>query len=244
VVTDPFTVPPIWFFEKNIKYFVFSELAKKTALAQGVQEKNIFVVAPVINEKFLQARGLGKGEVRGKLGLPQDKKVVLVAAGGDGLYKGGKIVRSLMNLSDDFRLIVVCGREKKFFDQVNCLKEKYPDKILLVTGFAENMEEFMAAADLVVSKAGPAVVFESLTMGRPLVLTYYIWGQEKGNRDFVVDNGFGRYEPQTDRLAQTVADFFANESEYKNTLERISALSLKTGVGEIAQKILKQKNLD
>lgn len=244
VVTDPFTVPSIWFFEKNIKYFVFSELAKKKALVQGVEEENIFVVAPVINEKFLQARGLNQGEIRGKLGLPQDKKIILVAGGGDGLYRGGEIVESLMDLFDDFRLVVVCGREKKFFDQASCLKEKHPDKILSVVGFAENIEELMVATDLVVGKAGPAVIFESLTIGRPLILTHYIWGQEKGNRDFVVENGLGKYEPRMHKLAQTVGDFFSDENEYKNTLERINLLSLKTGVGEIVQKILKTKEPD
>ncbi len=244
VVTDPFTVPKIWFYEKNVKYFVFSELAKKMALSECIVEENISVVAPVINNKFLQARGLDKNVVREKLGLPLDKKIILVAAGGDGLFNGGKVVRALTNLSDDFRLIVVCGREQSFLDQVNSLKEKYPDKILWAMGFAENMEELMVAADLVVGKAGPAVVFESLTIGRPLVLTNYIWGQEKGNRDFVVENGVGKYEPHTDRLAQTVSYFFANEAEYKKTMEKIGALSFPIGTDEILEKILKTKEAE
>lgn len=241
VVTDPFTVPKIWFFEKDVKYFVFSELAKKTALSQGVIEKNVSVVAPVINKKFLQARGSDKRGMREKLGLPLDKKIILVAAGGDGLFNGGKVVRALMNLSDDFRLVVVCGREQSFLDQVNSLKEKYPSKILLAVGFAENMEELMVVADMVVGKAGPAVVFESLTIGRPLILTNYIWGQEKGNRDFVVESGVGKYEPHTDRLTQTVSDFFANDVEYKKTMEKIKALSFPIGTDEILEKILKTK---
>lgn len=244
VVTDPFTVPRIWFFEKDIKYFVFSELAKKTALAQGVEEKNIFVVEPVVNKKFLLEHKLDKKEVRAQLGFPQDKKIILVASGGDGMYKGGEIVRSLVDLPDDFRLVVVCGREQKFFDQASRLKDEYSNKILSVYGFAENMEELMAAADLVVGKAGPAVVFESLIMGRPIILTHYIWGQEKGNRDFVVENKFGKYESRIFKLPQTVVDFFSDESEYKRTLERIGHLSLRTGVEEITKKILKIKNSD
>lgn len=244
VVTDPYTVPNIWFFEKDVKYFVFSELAKKTALERGVEEKNVNVVAPVINEKFSQAHKLDQKEIRNKLGLPLDKKIILVAAGGDGLYKGGKVVQSLMSLSDNFKLVVVCGREHDFFDKVSYLKNKYPNKILLVYGFAENMEELMVAADLVVGKAGPAVVFESLIVRRPLVLTSYIWGQEKGNRDFVVENNFGLYEPRIRKLPGVITKLFSDESEYRKMVEKINRLSLQTGVGEIAKKILETKNLE
>ncbi len=244
VVTDPFSVPRVWFFEKEIKYFVFSELAKKIALEQGVGEKNVFVTAPLINKKFLQTRVSDKMEMRRKLGLPLDKKIVLVAGGGDGMYKGGEVVRSLVDLSDDFCLIVVCGREQKFFEQASRLRSSYPSKILSVVGFAENVEELMEAADLVVGKAGPAVVFESLIIGRPIILTSYIWGQEKGNRDFVVDNKYGKYEPRIWRLSQTVSSFFSDEEGYIKILERIKLLSFGNGVEEILQKILKTKDLE
>jgi len=242
VVTDPFTIPPIWFFEKDIKYFVFSDLAKQAGLSQGVKGENIIVVPPVINDKFLQARDLDKNAIRGKLGLPLDKKIIFVTAGGDGLYRGGEIVQKLMDLPDDFRIIVVCGREEKFFNQVNYLNKQHPGKILLVAGFANNMEELMVAADLVVSKAGPATIFESLVIGRPIILTYYIWEQEKGNRDFVVENGFGKYESRIERLPKTITDFFADDLESKKTLEKIKMFPAKTGVNEIIQKILQTKN--
>jgi UDP-N-acetylglucosamine:LPS N-acetylglucosamine transferase len=111
------------------------------ALKNGVNEGNVEVVLPVINKKFSIARNLDKLAVRKKLSLPLDKKIILVVAGGDGLYRGGEIVKNLVNLPDDFRVLVVCGREKKFYEQAVCEYDKHPDKILLVVGFVDNIED-------------------------------------------------------------------------------------------------------
>ena len=97
------------------------------------------------------------------------------------------------------------------------------------------------AADLVVGKAGPATIFESLVVGRPVILTYYIWEQEKGNCDFVVQNGFGKYQPKLDELAGTVREFFEDKREYQRVLDNIKAYSIDIGVTQIVREIIENK---
>jgi len=242
IVTDPFTAPPIWFINKNIKYFVFSEIAREIALQNGISQNNIFTVAPLIGNKFLRARNFDKLEIRKKLRFPLDKKIILVAAGGDGLYRGEKILQQLVGLSDEFKIVVVCGREEKFFRQANILKRKNPQKIVEVFGFVDNMEELMSASDLVLGKAGPATIFESLAVSRPLILTHYIWEQEKGNCDFVVENGLGFYEPNLKFLKDRINSFFSKKDISLEIEQKITSMFLRSGVGDIAKKILETKN--
>jgi len=241
IVTDPFTVPPHWFLNKGIKYFVFSDVAKKLALENEITPGNVSVVSPVINDKFFVAKNFDKNKIRENLGFPLDKKIILVVAGGDGLYAGGKVLRSLVRLPSDYQVVVVCGREQKFFEKATVLKRKFSNKILAVFGFVDNMEELLVAADLVVGKAGPATIFESLVVGRPVILTYYIWEQEKGNCDFVVQNGFGKYQPKLDELADTVKKFFEDEQEYQRVLDNIKAYSIDIGATQIAKEIIENK---
>lgn len=242
IVTDPFTAPPHWFLNKKIKYFVFSETTKNLAEENGVALENVSIVSPVINDKFFAAKNLDKNEVRARLGFPLDKKIILVVAGGDGLYAGGRVLQNLVCLPNDYQIVVVCGREQKFFEKASTLKRKFSNKILAVFGFVDNMEELLVAADLVVGKAGPATIFESLVIGRPVILTYYIWEQEKGNCDFVVENGFGKYQPQLDKLADTVKGFFEDKQEYQRVLDNIKAYSIDMGVTQIAKEIIENKN--
>jgi UDP-N-acetylglucosamine:LPS N-acetylglucosamine transferase len=43
----------------------------------------------------------------------------------------------------------------------------------------------MAAADVIMGKAGPNVLFESVTLGKPFIATAYIPGQEEVNLEFI-----------------------------------------------------------
>ena len=56
-------------------------------------------------------------------------------------------------------------------------------------GFVDNMEEWMAACDIVITKAGPGTIAESLIMGLPILLNGFVPCQEAGNVPYVVDNG-------------------------------------------------------
>ena len=57
-----------------------------------------------------------------------------------------------------------------------------------VQGFVDNMEEWMAACDIIITKAGPGTIAESLIMGLPILLNGFVPCQESGNVPFVIDN--------------------------------------------------------
>jgi UDP-N-acetylglucosamine:LPS N-acetylglucosamine transferase len=60
-----------------------------------------------------------------------------------------------------------------------------------VIPFTNTIAPLMAAADIVLGKAGPNTLVESVTLGRPFVATAYIPGQERGNLDFIKRHGLG-----------------------------------------------------
>lgn len=60
-------------------------------------------------------------------------------------------------------------------------------------GFVKNMAEYMVAADVLVSKAGPGTIAEAAAMGLPVMVTSHLPGQEAGNVDIVLNGGFGDF---------------------------------------------------
>jgi 1,2-diacylglycerol 3-beta-galactosyltransferase len=60
-------------------------------------------------------------------------------------------------------------------------------------GFINNMAEYMVAADVLVTKAGPGSIAEAAAVGLPVMLTSFLPGQEAGNVDIVLDGEFGAY---------------------------------------------------
>ena len=60
-------------------------------------------------------------------------------------------------------------------------------------GFVKNMAEYMVAADVLVSKAGPGTIAEASSVGLPVMVTSHLPGQEAGNVDIVLNGGFGDF---------------------------------------------------
>jgi Glycosyltransferase family 28 C-terminal domain len=67
-------------------------------------------------------------------------------------------------------------------------------------GFVSRMAEFMVAADILVSKAGPGTISEAAAVSLPILLTSFLPGQEEGNVDYVVEGGFGAYIKDSDPI--------------------------------------------
>ena len=60
-----------------------------------------------------------------------------------------------------------------------------------VLGYVSNMAEWLAAADLLVTKAGHGALAEAACLGTPTLITGYIPGQESGNVTWAEDHDRG-----------------------------------------------------
>ena len=79
-------------------------------------------------------------------------------------------------------------------------------------GFVTNMADYMVAADVLVSKAGPGTIAEAAAVGLPIMLTSFLPGQEAGNVDYVLEYGFGDYCEDPASIAEEVASWLQDES--------------------------------
>ena len=68
-----------------------------------------------------------------------------------------------------------------------------------IYGFVKEMPDFMAAADILVTKAGPGTICEAFIAGLPLIIYSRMPGQEDGNVFYVVDQKAGVWAPHPDR---------------------------------------------
>jgi 1,2-diacylglycerol 3-beta-galactosyltransferase len=81
------------------------------------------------------------------------------------------------------------------------------DVAVHILGFVANMAEYMVAADILLSKAGPGTIAEAAAVGLPVLLTSYLPGQEAGNVEYVSQHGFGEYRTDSMDIAETVCNW-------------------------------------
>ncbi|MDQ2961450.1 MAG: galactosyldiacylglycerol synthase [Candidatus Dormibacteraeota bacterium] len=156
-------------------------------------------------------RAAERRELQRSLGLDGRRFTVLVCSGADGSGSIARRARALAAADLDIDLAVICGRNQQAVADLRGLRDRH-GRPVLVHGFVDNMAAWMRAADVAVTKAGPGSISEALCSGLPLLLTWYLPGQERGNVEWVVDIGAGRYVPGNAELVDAVAELSSPRS--------------------------------
>jgi len=81
-----------------------------------------------------------------------DKKVILLLGGGDGLPKGKKILTEFALSNSDAHFIIVCGKDKRLYQQAENITKEYPQLSLQVHGFIDFVHDLLNVSDIVISK--------------------------------------------------------------------------------------------
>lgn len=239
LLMDPFTAHPIWFYEKNTELIVFSEKLYKEAVEKyGFEKKRVHIFPILLSQKFDRpASPAEKLDIKRDCGIPADKKVVLIAGGGEGLKQAVSIVRYFIKEKTDAYLVVVCGKNKALKLTLEYLVRLSFFKTSKILGFVSCMPELMNIADCVITKGGPAMVMQALSIGKPLIISTYVRGQEFGNMMYVVQNKAGWYLPDARAIVKKTKEIFSDDTELKKIEERINRLGIKNGLNAIAEFI-------
>jgi 1,2-diacylglycerol 3-beta-galactosyltransferase len=234
VVTDLGAASRQWFDQRVDRCFVPSEALRRIAQGRGLSEEQVVQHGLPIRRGFWAGGPdrAAKERIRDSLGLARDLPTVLVVGGGDGMGgltatakaigEGlGGISSSTSSTSVEAaspggaappgaQMVVVCGRNSEAAETLKATRWP-PNVRVSVQGFVSNMDELMAAADLLVTKAGPGTIAEASSMGLPCVLNSYLPGQEAGNLDFVRDGGFGEFRAEPQAVAELVVERLGDE---------------------------------
>ena len=134
--------------------------------------------------------------MREKLGLNPYKKTVLMMAGSFGVANIFEIYKNLNKNPGDYQLVVVTGKNEKLFTDFqtivkngyiptkkgNNIKVKIPTKLCY---FVDNIEDYMSAGDIIITKPGGLTVSESMAKEIPMAIFRSYDGQEKDNAEYL-----------------------------------------------------------
>lgn len=211
VVTDLVSIAPVWYHTGVDRCFIASEEAMRRARRAGLRDDQICLFGLPIRPAFARSAG-EKKEVRFSLGLDGERMTALLVGGGEGMGPVGEIARAVAaRLAVDGRnaqLVVICGRNEDLRRELAAYNWPLPVR---VEGFVQNMPDWMAASDCVVTKAGPGTIAEALICGLPILLSGFIPGQEEGNVPFVVDNGVGAYSEDPAEIGAILSRWFGED---------------------------------
>ncbi len=209
VVTDPVTPPVAWFSPAVDLTVVATEPAREMALACGLESERVRVIGLPVRGAFGLKRSQPRREMRSQLGLDPDRRLVLLTGGGAGIGKllplARAVAKELARHHATAQMAIVAGHNTIL--QRRLRQEPWPLPVRIL-GFVEDMAGWLAAADLLITKAGPGTLAEAACMGVPVLITGFIPGQEEGNITWIEQHGAGVFQPAPRRAAVLVNEWF------------------------------------
>ena len=177
------------YIQDEIDYYIAGdEYVKEVLISEGVDGDKIKPYGIPVEKSFLEHRE--KSVVLEELGLAPDKFTVLLMGGSFGAGNIKDTLKELFEIDRDFQIIVITGRNETLKEKLEKSLEKYTiDKNISILGFTQDMNDILSAVDIIVSKPGGLTTTECLLKELPMIIPYYIPGQEEENMDFLSNCG-------------------------------------------------------
>jgi 1,2-diacylglycerol 3-beta-galactosyltransferase len=230
VVTDLVSAHAAWYQRQVDLCLVPTEAARWRALEFGMRPDQVQVIGLPVARRFCAPAG-DRASIRAELGWPNDRPMVLLVGGGEGMGPLYDTARAIAETRGEFGLAIVTGRNHRLRRQLEEVDWEIPT---FIYGFESRMPMMMQAATLLVTKAGPGTIAEALNAGLPMVLYSRVPGQEDGNVAYVVTEGVGIWAPGPGRTAAAVGEWLERPEELQKAVEVARSVARPGAADEVA----------
>lgn len=235
-VTTDFETHRLWVNQPCERYFTATEEGARYLQRWGVPPADTRVSGIPIHPVFATPKS--QAECRARHGLGADRPVILQLAGGFGVGPVKELSRSLLSIEQPVELVVVTGKNAKLKAELAETMEAGRHR-LHVLGFTEQIDELMAAADVVVSKPGGLTTSEVLARGAAMVIVNPIPGQEARNSDYLLESGAAIKVNNPATLAFKVAGLLADEGRLRQLRESARRIGRPRAAYDVAAEALR-----
>jgi 1,2-diacylglycerol 3-beta-galactosyltransferase len=231
VVTDLVSTHALWYHKAVDLCLVPTKAAYQRALLSGLNTEQVKIIGLPVANRFCQPIG-DKKALRQQLGWPQERLVVLLVGGGEGMGPLEKTAVAIAEANLPITLVIIAGRNAELMERLK--SRQWPMKTLIY-GFVHKMPDFMQAADILVTKAGPSTITEALNAGLPMILYSRLPGQEDGNVDYVISEGVGVWAPKTNYIVSALQAWITHPKQLELAAEACCQAARPEAAREIAR---------
>lgn len=171
-------------------------------LENGIPESKLVTSGIPIRQTYVHIKS--REQARSELDLPMHSKIVLAASGSIGCGPLEQVCMELLDrLPPDGFLVVICGHSASTYSK---LKVSLDPARCRVVGFTDRMADYMAAADVYLTKAGGISTTEALVAKMKIVLMDAIQGCETHNFAFLTRRRLATGAKEPKHIADLVMD--------------------------------------
>ena len=225
------------YIQNEIDYYIAGhEYVKELLIEDGIDEEKIKPYGIPVEKSFLTNRD--RETVLSELNLDPNKFTVLLMGGSFGAGNIKETLDELVSIDRDFQIIVITGRNKSLKEKLEkslLSSETTIDKNICVLGFTDKMNDLLSSVDILVSKPGGLTTTESLLKEVPMIIPYFIPGQEEENLDFLSNCGASLRTSKKYTLSVILKVLIDNPDRIKMLKENIKSIKKLNASQDIAK---------
>lgn len=235
VFTD-FVAHTQWIHPEVDWYCVPDEPIKNDLMARGVSWERVVVTGVPLAAEFSQP--MERATARFALGLSPRLPVVLVMAGSLGslgrLMTAARVIRSL---PVPVQALIVAGRDARLAVRLRRVFQGAESRVRIFT-YSDSVSQLMAAADLLVTKAGGVTLAEALAAELPIVCFGSLPGQESRNERFAGMTGVALRARAADDLRRALSLALTDPEILRNLRGKIRDIRRPDGARAVVKWLL------
>jgi processive 1,2-diacylglycerol beta-glucosyltransferase len=152
-----------------------------------------------------------RAAAREKLGLRNQAVQILVTLGSQGFGKPELILNEILKVPRPLEVTIIAGRNRQVETRLRKRYQGVPQ--VRVLGWVDNMQEWMAASDLMISKPGGATLNEGFACGLPLLAFNPFPGNEERTCRWMERRGAGIWIKKPEDLVPSLTNLLTHPGQ-------------------------------
>jgi len=233
VVTDSISIHPIWALAPSRLYFAADEASKTALAAHGVAAEKIIPSGFPVSLDFLN-------EPQPPADAPAEGRIIYLPS--TSVSHVAQTLEALRPLiASGVELTLPVGKHKaRLYLTYTRFMDSLPNARINILGWTNQIPHLLQTHDLVICKAGGAILHESLAARCPAIIDYIVPGQEEGNAELLTSHQCGIISNSAKQTGELATRLLANgAAEAKRMKENARALCEPGAAMKIAEAVLK-----
>jgi len=238
-VVDPFDGYSLWANPESDMFLVATEQSKKRLLDSGACGSKISITGFPIRKQFFNLTKT-KEQIYTELGLDPDKPTLLVSGGGMGISNVYAFAKIAKRRNMPINMVVVAGKNQRMKKSLDALAKIQNDMNFVPLAYVNNMNELIAASDVVAGKAGASTFMEAVFMNKPMIFTEWAAYNDWYIINFALENQLGWYCPNIISFLNILKKLSKDSELLRSSIAKIEALHFMPGTEAVADVLAAQ----
>lgn len=235
-----FCLAPYWEHSTAVD-FIFQPLENTTddLIKKGFKKEQILTFGLPVRDEFYDPCNIQ--EIRKQLGL-ENKFTVLNIGGGNGLGNTLKLLKSILKRNkNDVQVVIINGKNKKNYEKIEKYIKKYQINNVINLGFVNNVDMYMKATDIIISRCGGCGLSEVFAVKKPFIMREKMILNEKINKKYFIEKGCGLGLKKITDAGEKVEYLKNNPKIYEKMKKNIEKMQKPYSARKIVEFLIEKK---